>query len=317
MSYAVGLPEVQEAAKRIAGWAHVTPVMTCATLNRRAGKSLFFKCEQWQKVGAFKFRGACNAVRKLTPEAAARGVVTHSSGNHAQALALAARMRGVPAHIVMPRTASAVKTRAVEDYGARIVLCEPNLSARETTTADVQAQTGATLVPPYNHPDVIAGQGTIALELHEQAPLLEAIIAPIGGGGLIAGLAIAAKALNPKVRIFAAEPLGADDAARSKTAGKLIPQTNPQTIADGLLTSLGDLTWPVVRDLVERVVTVSEEEISAAMRLVWERAKLLIEPSAAVAVAAVLSAEFQALTDLHHVGVVLSGGNVDLERLPW
>lgn len=317
MPYAIGLADVQDAARRIAGWAHVTPVMTCGTLNRRAGKTLFFKCEQWQKVGAFKFRGACNAVRNLTPAAAARGVVTHSSGNHAQALALAARMRGIPAHIVMPRSAAQVKRRAVEEYGARVVVCEPTLSARETTTADVQAETGATLIPPYNSADVMAGQGTIALELREQAPLLEAIVAPVGGGGLISGLAIAAKALNPKIRIFAAEPLGADDAARSKTAGTLIPQTNPKTIADGLLTSLGDLTWPVVRDLVERVITVSEEQIVEAMRLVWERAKLLIEPSAAVPVAAVLHPEFQALTDLHHVGIVLSGGNVDLENLPW
>lgn len=317
MPYAIGLADVQNAARRIAGWAHVTPVMTCGTLDRRAGKTLFFKCEQWQKVGAFKFRGACNAVRNLTPEAAARGVVTHSSGNHAQALALAARMRGIPAHIVMPRSAAQVKRRAVEDYGARVVLCEPTLAARETTTAEVQAETGATLIPPYNCPDVMAGQGTIVLELREQAPLVEAIVAPVGGGGLVSGLAIAAKALNPKIRIFAAEPLGADDATRSKTAGKLIPQTNPKTIADGLLTSLGDLTWPVICDLVERVITVSEEQIVEAMRLVWERAKLLIEPSAAVPVAAVLHPEFQALTDLHHVAVVLSGGNVDLEKLPW
>ncbi len=317
MSYAITLDDVHAAARRIAGWAHITPVMTCSTLNRRAGKTLFFKCEQWQKVGAFKFRGACNAVRKLTPEAAAKGVVTHSSGNHAQALALAARMRGIPAHVVMPRNAPQVKRNAVAEYGARIILCEPTLSARETTTAQVQAETGATLIPPYNHADVIAGQGTIALELAEQAPLLEAIIAPIGGGGLISGLTIAAKALNPKMRVFAAEPLGADDAALSKAAGKLIPQTAPKTVADGLLTSLGDLTWPVVRDLVERVITVAEEQIIDAMRLVWERAKLLIEPSAAVAVAAVLSGEFLALTDIHHVGVVLSGGNVDLERLPW
>lgn len=317
MTYAAQLQDFRDAAQRIAGWAHVTPVMTCTTLNRRANKSLFFKCEQWQKVGAFKFRGACNAVRKLAPEAAAGGVVTHSSGNHAQALALAARMRGIPAHIVMPRNAPNVKRRAVEDYGAHVVLCESTLAARESTTAEVQAETKATLIPPYNDPDVIAGQGTVALELLEQAPLIEAIIAPIGGGGLISGVALAAKALRPKIRIFAAEPLGADDAARSKTAGKLIPQTVPKTVADGLLTSLGDLTWPVVRDLVERVITVTEEEIITAMRLTWERAKLLIEPSAAVAVAAAFSTDFQALNDLHHVGVVLSGGNVDLERLPW
>jgi threonine dehydratase len=316
MQYAITVDDIRAAAGRIAGWAHPTPVLTCTTLNRRAGKSLFFKCEQWQKVGAFKFRGACNAIRKLAPEVAAAGVVTHSSGNHAQAVALAARMRGIPAHIVMPRTAPRVKRNAVEEYGGRVIECEPTLAARETTTAKMQAETGATLIPPYNHPDVMAGQGTIALELLEQAPLVEAIVAPVGGGGLISGLAVAAKALNPNLRIFAAEPQGADDAARSKAAGRLIPQTGPKTIADGLLTSLGDLTWPVVRDLVEDVVTVSEDEINAALRLAWERAKLLIEPSAAVALAAVLSDRFRAV-GVHHVGIVLSGGNVDVERLPW
>src|SRR5688572_4788952 len=202
-AYAITIEDVRAAAGRIAGWAQRTPVLTCATLNRRAGKSLFFKCEQWQKVGAFKFRGACNAIRKLTPDVAAAGVVTHSSGNHAQAVALAARMRGIPAHIVMPRTAPRVKRNAVKEYGGRVIECEPNLAARETTTAKVQKETGATLVPPYNHPDVMAGQGTIALELLEQAPLLEAIVAPVGGGGLISGLAIAAKALQPKIRIYA------------------------------------------------------------------------------------------------------------------
>jgi len=315
-AYAITLQDIQAAAARIAGWAHRTPVMTCATLNRRTGKSLFFKCEQWQKVGAFKVRGACNAIRKLSGEVAAAGVVTHSSGNHAQAVALAARMRGIPAHVVMPRTAPRVKREAVLEYGGRVIECEPTLAARETTTAKVQAETGATLIPPYNHPDVMAGQGTIALELFEQAPLLEAIVAPVGGGGLISGLAIAARALNPRVRIIAAEPLGADDAARSKAAGKLIPQTAPRTIADGLLTSLGDLTWPVVRDLVDEVITVSEEEIIAALRLTWERAKLLIEPSSAVAVAAVLGDKFREL-DVHHVAIVLTGGNVDVEGLPW
>ena len=282
--YAVNLDAVKDAAKRIAGRAHRTPVATCATIDRLAGRSLYFKCEHLQKVGAFKFRGASNAVWKLPEETARRGVVTHSSGNHAQALALAAKQRGIPAHIVMPRTASPVKRRAVEEYGGRVVLCEPTLEARETTAAAVLAETGGTLIPPYNHPDVIAGQGTIALELLEQAPNLDALIAPVGGGGLLAGVTLAAKALKPTIRLFAAEPLGADDAARSKAAGKLIPQTGPKTLADGLLTSLGDLTWPVIRDLVEQVVTVSDEEIVGAMRLAWERAKLLIEPSAAVAV---------------------------------
>jgi threonine dehydratase len=314
---AVDLEAVRRAAARIAGRARRTPVETCATLDRLAGRSLFFKCEQLQKVGAFKFRGALNAVLSLPEEAAGRGVVTHSSGNHAQALALAAQLRGVPAHIVMPSTAQAVKRQAVEDYGGRVVLCEPTLPAREAAAAAVQEQTGATLIHPYDNADVIAGQGTAALELLEQVPDLDAIITPVGGGGLLSGTCVAAKAPKPGIRIFAAEPAGADDAARSLAAGKLIPQTGPQTIADGLLTSLGELTWPIIRDHVEAVVTVSEEEIVRAMRLAWERAKLLIEPSAAVAVAAVLSESFRGRADLGRVGVVLSGGNVNLDRLPW
>jgi threonine dehydratase len=313
----ISLDNIQAAAKRIAGLAHRTPVITCATLDRLAGRALFFKCENLQKVGAFKFRGACNAVLKLTDDAARRGVITHSSGNHAQALALAAKLRGIPATIVMPSNAPPVKRRAVEDYSGRVVQCEPTLAARESTVAAIQAETGATLIHPYNHPDVIAGQGTVALELLEQAPDLDAIIAPIGGGGLVAGLTFAAKALKPSIRVFAAEPQGADDAARSKSSGTLIPQTAPKTIADGLLTSLGELTWPVVRDLVERVVTVSDDEIIRAMRLVWERAKLVIEPSAAVPVAALLGDEFRALGGMKRVGVVLSGGNVNLDKLPW
>jgi threonine dehydratase/serine racemase len=315
--YAANLEAVQAAARRLAGWAHRTPVVTCATLDRLAGRELFFKCEHLQKAGAFKFRGACNAVMKLSTEVAARGVATHSSGNHAGALALAARLRGIPAHVVMPSNASPVKRRAVEEYGGRVVECEPTLEARERIAAEVLAETGATLIPPYNHPDVIAGQGTVALELLEQVPGLDAVIAPVGGGGLVSGICVALREAAPSVRMFAGEPAGADDAARSKAAGTLIPQTGPCTIADGLLTSLGDLTWPLIRDHVERVVTVAEDEIIAAMRLAWERAKLLIEPSAAVPLAAVLSDEFRRLDGLRRVGVVLSGGNVNLDSLPW
>jgi threonine dehydratase/serine racemase len=317
ITYAISLCDIEAAAERIAGLAHRTPVMTCATLDRLAGRSLFFKCENFQKVGAFKFRGACNAIMRLPAAVAARGVATHSSGNHAQAVALAARLRGIPAHIVMPRNAAAVKRRAVEEYGARVIACEPTLPARETTTQAVLAETGATLVPPYDHADVMAGQGTAALELLEQAGELDAIVAPVGGGGLVSGVCIAATGKRPGIRVFAAEPAGADDAARSKAAGTRILQTGPKTIADGLLTSLGELTWPIIRDRVERVITVSEAEIITAMRLMWERAKLLIEPSAAVPVAAVLSDEFRALADLSRVGIILSGGNVDLDRLPW
>ena len=315
--YAITLDDVRAAGKRIANLVHRTPVLTCSTLDALAGKSLFLKCENLQKVGAFKFRGACNAVAQLDPATAARGVVTHSSGNHAQALALAARQRGIPAFIVMPRTAPGVKRRAVEGYGGKVFPCEPNLAAREAEANRVMQETGATLIPPFDHPHVMAGQGTIVLEMLEQVPQLDAIIAPVGGGGLMAGLCIAARGLNAKLRIFAGEPSGADDAARSKAAGKLIPQTGPNTIADGLLTSLGQLTWPIVRDHVERVVTVSDEAIIAAMRLVWERAKILIEPSSAVPVAAVLSEEFKEIGDIRRVGIVLSGGNVDLDALPW
>jgi threonine dehydratase len=293
-------------------------VATCTTLDRMAGRELFFKCEHLQKTGAFKFRGACNAVLKLPPELAVRGVVTHSSGNHAGAIALAARLRGIPAHVVMPKTASAAKRRAVEEYGARIVECEPTQEAREATAAAIARETRGTLLPPYDHPDIIAGQGTSALELLEQVPQLDAIVAPVGGGGLVSGVCIAARGISPAIRVFAAEPKEADDAARSKAAQRLLLHTGPaRTIADGLLTSLGELTWPIVRDGVEAVIVVREEEIVQAMRLLWERAKLLVEPSSAVALAAVLSDEFRALHGLRRVGIVLSGGNVDVERLPF
>jgi threonine dehydratase len=313
---AVTIDDIRAAAQRLAGYAHVTPVLTCRTLDRLAGRSLFFKCENLQKVGAFKFRGAWNAVRKLDAETAARGVVTHSSGNHAQALSLAARLRGIPATIVMPRTASPTKRRAVAEYGGRIILCEPTLAARESAAAEALRETGGVLIPPYDHEDVIAGQGTAALEFIDQVPRLETIVAPVGGGGLVAGVTLAAQALKPHIAIIAAEPKGADDAARSKEAGTKIPQTGPRTIADGLLTSLGDLTWPVIRDRVKAVVTVEEDEIVRAMRLLWERAKLLVEPSSAVALAAVLSDQFREMPG-HHVGIILSGGNVDLDNLPW
>ena len=315
--YAANLETVREAEARIAPYAHRTPVMTCATLDAAAGRELFFKCENLQKVGAFKFRGACNAVLRLPADVASRGVVTHSSGNHAQALALAASIRGIEAHIVMPDNAPGVKRRAVEGYGATVYPCEPTLSAREALAGKVVEQTGATLIPPYDHPDIIAGQGTAGLELMAQVERLDAVIAPVGGGGLVSGISLAVKGVRPETRVFAAEPAGADDAARSKAAGRFIPQTNPNTIADGLLTSLGDLTWPIIRDHVERVITVSDEQIIAAMRLVWERMKIIIEPSSAVAVAAVLSDEFRSLARIVRVGVVLTGGNVDLDRPLW
>lgn len=312
---------VQRAATTIAGVAHRTPVMTCSAIDEVAGRRLFFKCENFQKVGAFKFRGAFNAVSQLSDEAAANGVVTHSSGNHAQALALAAKMRGVPAYIVMPSTAPAVKKAAVEGYGAEVIVCEPTLAARESTADEVQARTGASFIHPYDNDDVIAGQGTAMLELFDQVAelneSLDAVITPVGGGGLLGGTCLAARGLDSSIRIFAGEPAGADDAARSFAAGELIPQTGPNTIADGLLTSLGKRNWGIIQQHVEQIVTVSDEEIVTAMRLLWERAKLLVEPSSAVALAAVLGGPFKATINVESVGVVLSGGNVDLERLPW
>jgi threonine dehydratase/serine racemase len=316
-TYACDLAAVRDAAARIKGIVHRTPVMTSDTLDRLAGRRLYFKCENLQKVGAFKYRGATNAVRKLSDAEAARGVVTHSSGNHAQALALAARVRGIPAYIVMPKTAPAVKKAAVEGYGGQITFCEPNLAAREETAAKLVKETGATLIPPFDHPDVIAGQGTAALELLEDVPDLDAIITPVGGGGLLAGCTVAARGLKPSIRVFGAEPLGADDAARSKAAGEWIPQAAPNTIADGLLTSTGQLTWPVIRDLVERVFTVTDDEIRSAMRLVWERMKLIVEPSGAVGAAVALSDAFKSLANLNKVGIVFSGGNVSLDKLYW
>lgn len=316
-TYAANLEAVQEAHVRITPYAHRTPVMTCSTLSRLSARDLFFKCENLQKVGAFKFRGAYNAVLRLPAGVASCGVVTHSSGNHAQALALAASIRGIEAHVVMPSNAPVVKQRAVQAYGARVYPCEPTLDAREAVAAEVIEQTGATLIPPYDHPDIIAGQGTVGLELMEQVERLDAIVAPVGGGGLISGISIAAKGLDPKIRLFAAEPAGADDAARSMAVGRLIPQTNPNTIADGLLSSLGEYTWPIIRHHVERVITVTDEQIVTAMRLVWERMKTIIEPSSAVAVAAVLTDDFRSLEGISRVGVVLSGGNVDLDRHIW
>jgi len=316
-TYACTLADVRAAAERIDGHAHITPVMTSSTLDDLAGRSLFFKCELFQKVGAFKFRGAMNAIASLPPAKRQRGVVTHSSGNHGQAVALAARVLNTKATIVMPSNAPAVKRQAVEDYGARVITCEPTSAARSAAAEAFRAKTGATFIHPSNDPDVIAGQGTIALELLSQVDDLDALIVPVGGGGMLSGITLAARELKPGIRIFAAEPLGADDAARSKAAGQLIPQTAPDTVADGLRTSLGENTWPIVRDLVEEVIVVEEDAILQATRMIWERMKLVIEPSAGVGVAVALSDHFRALQGIDRVGVVLCGGNVDLDRLPW
>ena len=304
-----GLDDVRAAAERLAGRAHRTPVLTCSALDAMAGASLFFKCENFQKTGAFKFRGATNAVELLAePE---RGVATHSSGNHGAALAAAAKARGIPAHIVVPENATAVKLAAVEHYGGQVVFCEPTLEARETTLERVVAETGAFFVPPFDHPHIIAGQGTAALELLEEVDGLDAVIAPVGGGGLVSGTGIAVRGLRPKTEVFAAEPEQADDAARSFLSGKIEP-ANSNTIADGLLTSLGPLTFQAIRETVSDVITVSEAEIVAALRTAWERMKIVIEPSSAVPVAAVLKDKrFKG----KRVGVILTGGNVDLKGL--
>lgn len=309
------LNHIRQAAERIKPYAHRTPVLTCTNLDQKVGAQVFMKCENLQKVGAFKFRGACNSVFSLTDEESARGVATHSSGNHAQALALAARLRGIPAYIVMPENAPAVKKTAVAGYGGQITFCEPTLEARETTTEQIVKETGATVVHPYNDYRVIAGQGTAVLELLEEILDLDVVITPVGGGGLLSGTAIAAKGLVPHIRIIAAEPEMADDAYRSMQAGNIIPSDNPKTIADGLLTSLGSLTFPIIQQHVEQIVTVSEGGIQAAMKFIWERAKIIIEPSAAAPVALLWERKID-LTGLR-IGLILSGGNVDLDKLPW
>ena len=307
--------DVGAAAERIRPFAHRTPVLTCSSLDAMVGANLFFKCENFQKVGAFKFRGACNAVFSLGEEEARRGVATHSSGNHAAALSLAARLRGVPAHVVMPRTSRAVKRAAVAGYGGRIVLCEPTLAAREATLAEVVAETGAMVIHPYNDARVIAGQGTAALELLEDVRGLDVVMTPVGGGGLLSGTAISVTSLSPATRVVAAEPEGADDAFRSLQQGRIVPSVNPQTVCDGLLTSLGTLTFAIIRERVAEIVTVSDAAVIRAMRHIWERMKIVIEPSAAVTLGALLEGRLP-VSGLR-VGIILSGGNVDLSELPW
>jgi threonine dehydratase len=309
------LSDIRAASGRIKPFAHRTPIMTNESLNQLVGARVFLKCENLQKVGAFKFRGAANAVYSLTNEEAARGVCTHSSGNHAAALALAARIRGIPAYIVMPNNAPIVKKNAVAGYGGLITFCEPTLEARESTLESIRLKTGATVVHPYNDERVIAGQGTAALELLEDIPDLDVIIAPVGGGGLLSGTAIAATEIKKGIRVIAGEPEMADDAFRSMKAGRIIPSNNPKTIADGLLTSLGTLTFPIIQERVEQIVTVSEAGIIESMKYVWERAKIIIEPSSAVAVGVLWEKKID-LNSLK-VGVIISGGNVDLEHLPW
>jgi len=307
--------DVTKAHLIVQKYAHRTPVLTSSSINKIVGGNLFFKCENLQKVGAFKFRGACNAVFSLTGEEAQKGVATHSSGNHAAALALAARMRGIAAHIVMPDNSPEIKKKAVAGYGANITYCEPTLQARESTLARIVAETGATEIHPYNNFNVIAGQGTAAKELIEDFGEFDIIIAPVGGGGLLSGTALSTKYLLPRCKVIAAEPAGADDAFRSFHEKKIIPSVNPKTIADGLLTSLGERNFAIIMQNVDDIVTVSEEKIVEAMRMIWERMKIIIEPSSAVPLAAIL----QGKVDIQYkkVGIILSGGNLDLGKLPF
>ena len=315
--YAASIDDIRAAAGRIKGVGHRTPILTSQTLDEMAGRKLFFKCENFQKVGAFKLRGGWNAVSMLSDEEAAKGVCTHSSGNHAQAVAFSAMKRGIASYIVMPNNVPDVKLDAVKGYGANIILCEPTLEARETTLDEITKKTGAQVVHPFNNPNVIAGQGTAALEMIEDLGTLDAIIAPIGGGGLMSGTCIATRSLLPETKLFGAEPAGADDAYRSLKEGKIIPQTNPDTICDGLLTSLGEYTWNILKDHLEAIYTVTDDEVINAMRLIWERMKIIIEPSSATAVAVVLKSEFKALKGLEKVGIILTGGNVELSKLPF
>jgi threonine dehydratase len=306
---------IREAHARIADKIHRTPVLTSVSLNALVGAQLYFKCENFQKVGTFKARGATNSVFSLSESEAQRGVVTHSSGNHAAALARAAKLKGVPAYIVMPENAPKTKVASVRRYDGHIVFCEATLEARERTARQVIESTGAVLIHPYNDLRVMAGQGTTALELMEQAPTLDLILCPVGGGGLLSGVATAVKALKPTIQVIGVEPAAADDAARSFRAGHIIPSVSPKTVADGLLTSLGDLTFPVIREHVDDIVTVSEGTILRAMRQIWAVMKVIVEPSGAVAYAAIVEGRLK-VSD-YNVGIILSGGNLDLEILPW
>ena len=311
------IEDVRSALARIEPFVHRTPIVRCSTIDAWSGRSVHLKCENLQKVGAFKARGAMNAVLMLSEEDAGKGVVTHSSGNHAQALAWAARERGIPAHIVMPVNAPAVKRRAVEGYGGTVYDCEPTLTSRLERCAEVAERTGGAVIPPYDDDRIIAGQGTMAIELLMQVPDLDAVVVPVGGGGMISGVATVVKALDPNIRVIGAEPLLADDAARSFATGRIESHRGDPTatMADGLRTTLGERTFPIIRDLVDEIVTVDESEIRDALRLVLERSKLVIEPSAAVGIAALGTDRVRA-DGGSKIGVILCGGNLDLAALP-
>ncbi len=309
------IDSIRAAHELIRPYIHRTPVLTSERLSKAAGGSLFFKCENFQKVGAFKARGAANAVFSLPENAARNGVATHSSGNHAQALSRAAKLRGIPAYIVMPSNSAKVKIEAVEGYGGQIVFCEPTQSARERSCEEVIQKTGATLIHSFEHPHVMAGQGTAALEFLEDVPDLDLILCPIGGGGLLSGTAVAAKSVRPAIQVIAVEPANADDAAQSFRAGRLIQVDRPNTIADGLRTNVGAPNFAIIEKHVANVVTVTEENIVRAMRAIWQTMKMIIEASAAVPYAAILEDKIDVAGK--RVGIIVSGGNVDLNSLPW
>lgn len=307
--------DIKKAHCLIMEHANRTPVFTSRCVDERAGANIYFKCENFQRVGAFKFRGACNAVFSLTDEEARKGVATHSSGNHAQAVALAAKMRGIPTYVVMPENAPKVKVKAVKGYGAEVTFCESTLEARETTLEKVVQNTGATFIHPYDDARVVAGQGTAAIELLEEYPDLDMIMTPVGGGGLLSGTSISAKAINPDILVVGAEPEMADDAYRSFKAGKRIPVKDPDTVADGLRTSLGQLPFSIITEKVDEIATVSEDSIIESMRFIWERMNMIIEASCAVPVAAVFDKKI--VTSGKKIGIIITGGNVDLDNLPW
>lgn len=307
--------DIVAAHHRIKPFINKTPVLRSSYLNNLLKCELFFKCENFQKVGAFKYRGATNALLSLSKEDLTRGVATHSSGNHAQALALAAKTLGCRATIIMPKNSPRVKLNAVAGYGADIILCEPTLESREQTLQKFVEETNAVFIHPYNKFEIICGQATAAKELIEEVGWLDYVLAPVGGGGLLSGTAIATKTLLPDARVIAAEPAGADDAARSFRSGRIEPSVNPQTIADGLRTSLGELTFEIIRRYVDDIITETDENIIQAMKLIWERMKIIIEPSSAVPLAAVISN--QGIFEGKRVGIILSGGNVDFNNLPW
>jgi threonine dehydratase len=309
------LADIRSAYERIKDKIHRTPVMTSATFDAACGGKLFFKCENLQKIGAFKARGAANAVFALSDAEAKRGVATHSSGNHAAALARAAKLRGIPAYIVMPNNSPKAKEASVKRHGGQIEFCEPTIQAREEMAARIVEKTGAVFVHPYDNAHVIAGQGTAALELMEDVPALDLILCPVGGGGLISGTAIAAKGMRPGIRVIGVEPAGADDAYRSFKSGTLQPMPNPNTIADGLRGKLAERTFAEIRRHVDDIVTVSEAGIVQAMRSIWEVLKIVVEPSGAVAYGGVV--EKKADVKGLRVGLILTGGNLDLDQLPW